>query len=129
MRLLRFNTKLTNDCWLVVNTGNSKRDHSSALSQMIMSWHRVPIWQGHVACSGPSEPWGQGGLPPYFGRSVNLLLIREGHTITYAHHITTRSPPQDFQTFLRPCAYLFLFEAVLQTSRTRTETRLPTAAS
>ena len=64
MRLLRFNTKLTNDCWLVVNTGNSKRVHNSALSQMIMSWHRVPIWQGHVACLGPSEPWGQGVWGP-----------------------------------------------------------------
>ena len=129
MRLLRFNTKLTNDCWLVVNTGNSKRVHSSALSQMIMSWHRVPIWQGHVACSGPSEPWGQGGLPPYFGRSVNLLLIRKGYTITYICPPYHNSPPLDFQTFLRPCDCLFLFEAVLQTSRTRTETRLPTAAS
>ena len=65
--LLRFNTKLTNDCWLVVNTGNSKRVHSSALSQMIMSWHRVPIWQGHVACLGPSEPWGQGPEPGELG--------------------------------------------------------------
>ena len=91
MRLLRFNTKLTNDCWLVVNTGNSKRVHNSALSQMIMSWHRVPIWQGHVACLGPLEPWGQGawgpggrGASPYILTDrLTFLLIRKGYTILH----------------------------------------------
>ena len=51
--------------------------------------------------TGGGRGWGRLGdhLPPDFGKLVNPISTRG---VDYAHHVTTRPPPPDFQNFLQP---------------------------
>ena len=64
------------------------------LSQKLV-FHSVDLCRA-VGARGPE------GHEQVFGLSVNPILTRRKGS-GYAHLITTRSTPSDFQTFIRPC--------------------------